>query len=257
MVFAFFLAKKRRICYPKMKHKGDLKMILLEDASVEQDVLAGNAYIAVPMEIYQSISGETTLTVYSACSNIAHSYMAALGQDAFEKDLLAQTSGRIEAFMKTVGYTYDAEASQTILEYATGKEWHTPKIQSDHVIIIQTLDEWTQYKNETNAEPDFLDNGRSAAFVIVKNETIVSCACINDAFYTNGAVEIHVETAADYQERGYAASCTAALVSYFWQKGISVWYKCYENNSASAAVAEKCGLKLRGKRVSFVCYADV
>ena len=63
MVFAFFLAKKRRICYPKMKHKGDLKMILLEDASVEQDVLAGNAYIAVPMEIYQSISGETTLTV--------------------------------------------------------------------------------------------------------------------------------------------------------------------------------------------------
>lgn len=232
-------------------------MILLEDASVERDVLAGNAYIAVPMEIYQSISGEMALTVYSACRDIARSYMAALGQDAFEKDLLAQASGRIEAFMQTVGYTYDAEASQTILEYAAGKEWHMPKIQTDHVLIIKTLDEWAQYKNKTNAEPDFLDNDCSAAFVIVKNETIVSCACINDAFYADDAVEIYVETAADCQNQGYAASCTAALVSYFWQKGISVWYKCYENNSASAAVAKKCGLKLRGKRVSFVCYADV
>lgn len=198
-----------------------------------------------------------TITVYSACSDIAQYYRSALKQNPFEKSLMAQVSRRIETFMKNVGYTYNAEVSQTILEYTAGKEWQMSKIEIDNVTVIKTLDEWIQYRNETNAEPDFSDDGCNAAFVIVKNDTIVSCACTNDAFYADDAIEIYVETASGYQNRGYAASCTAGLVSYFWQKGISVWYKCYENNSASAAVAERCGLKLKGKRVSFVCYADV
>lgn len=231
-------------------------MILIEDTSAEQNALAGNAYIAVPLEIYQSISGETTLIAYSACRDIIKSYMSACGQDPLEKKLTARVSQQIKAFMENVGYKYDAEVSQPILEYTTPREWQMPKNINDDVIIIKTLDEWTQYKNETNAEPDFLSSDHNIACAAVKNGSIVSCACINDAFYANAAVEIYVETVPKYQNQGLGTSCVAALVSCLFQKEIPVWYKCYENNLASTAVAEKCGLRLEGKRLSFVCYAD-
>ncbi len=102
----------------------------------------------------------------------------------------------------------------------------------------------------------FLNTYHNIACAVVKNGAIASCACINDAFYANGAVEIYVETVPAYRNQGFGTSCVTALVSCLSQKKTPIWYKCYESNSASVAIAKKCGLKLKGKRLSFVCYAD-
>ncbi len=133
-------------------------MTLIEDTSAEQNALAGNAYIAVPLEIYQSASGETTLTAYPACRDIVQFYMSICEQNPLEKELIALVSQQIAAFMENVGYKYDAEASQTILEYTAPKEWQMPKRTNGTVLIIKTLEEWAKYKNETNAEPDFFEH---------------------------------------------------------------------------------------------------
>ena len=231
-------------------------MKLIEDMSAEQNALAGDAYIAVPLEIYQSISGLITLTAYSACRDIVQSYMSACERNPLEKELIAQVSQQIASFMENVGYKYNAESSQTILEYVVPNEWQMPNNVSGNVTMIKTIDEWAQYRNKTNAEPDFLNSDRSIACAVVESGAIISCACINDAFYADGAVEIYVETMPKYQNQGLGAVCVATLISYMFQKKIPIWYKCYENNPASAAIAKKCGLALKGKRLSFVCYAD-
>lgn len=241
----------------KQREKEKYEMLRLEDSSIERDALLGNAYIAVPMEIYQDISGELTITVYSACRDIADAYISKCQGNPFQPETLDWAAQQIDVFMTQFGYRFDAEASQTILEYSA-KDFVAPETASRQkdVVLIKTADEWIQYQNKTNAEPDFIDKNHSIACVIVKQGMIVSCACVNDAFYTNAAAEIHVETALEYRNQGFGSSCAAALIFYLSRKNIPVWYKCYENNSASAAIARKCGLRLEGKRTSFVCYAD-
>ena len=231
-------------------------MIRYEDQSVEQAALSGKAYIAIPFEIYESTTGEVFLTTYTACRDVAEEFWDSYRASPFQREGLVWASGQIAAFMAEHGYQYDPRASRAILEFTVSRnELKMP--DKTETIALRTRDEWIQYENETDAEPDFADNEKGAAFAVVRSEKIVSCACTNDAFYADDAVEIHVETARQYRGRGFGYMCTAALAKSLCVQGYKVWYKCYEDNFASAALAGKCGMHFAGKRVSFVCFADV
>ena len=230
-------------------------MLIYEDSAIESAALSGEAHIAIPVEIYQNAAGEIQLTAYTSCKEIANTFLSIYGTDPFHKDSLSWLANRIDTFMEHYGFRYDPEASGIILEYtAEGNVLQSAKVKT---ISIRKLDEWIQYKNKTDVDPDFASGEKGVASAVVENENIVSCACTNDAFYADGAVEIHVETAPEYQNRGFGCSCVTSLISYLTNQGYKVWYKCYETNFASAAIAQKCGLQLTGRRVSFVCYADV
>ncbi len=231
-------------------------MIRYEDPSVEQAALSGETYLAIPFEIHQSAAGEVSLTVYAACRDIAEEFLCAYNGNPFQKDGLAWVSQRIGIFMEDHGYQFDSQASCAILEF-TACERYLKKPDENQVLQLKTRDEWMQFENETDAEPDFGNHEKGAAFAVVRDGKIISCACTNDAFYADGAVEINVETALQYRGRGFGYMCTEALTESLCNQGYKVWYKCYEENSASAALARKCGMRLEGKRVSFVCFADV
>ena len=102
-------------------------MLVIEESAVEQDALAGRTYIAIPMEIYQSGSEAATVTVYSACRDIAEKFISVCGADPFQKSLLEKTSRQIKLFMEKFGYRFDTQASQTILEYTAKDICKTPK----------------------------------------------------------------------------------------------------------------------------------
>lgn len=231
-------------------------MLKFEDAAVERAALAGEAYIAIPVEVYQSAPGSLQVTAYASCEKIARHFLSLYGADPFCSDALAWLGSRIAAFMAPRGYKYNAEASEVILEYAAPKNG-VLQLQNTEAIQIQDQYTWLSYENETGADPDFLDDKVEPAFAVVENRRIVSCACINDAFYANGAVEVYVETAPAYRGRGYGKRCAASLISHLQRRGLDVLYKCYATNSASAAIACACGLERTGRRASFVCYADV
>ena len=74
--------------------------------------------------------------------------------------------------------------------------------------------------------------------------------------FSDDTYEIYVETAKAYRGRGFATAAVAALSEYLIGRGCVVGYKCGEDNEASAAVAEKLGMKLDGCRFDMVCYAD-
>lgn len=231
-------------------------MIRYEDLSVEQAALSGKTYIAIPFEIYEGAAGEVSLTAYGACKDVAEGFWASYGDSPFQKEGLEWVSQRIAAFMAKYGYQYDPQASRKILEFSTcGYGVQIP--DRNEAIVMKTRDEWMQYENETDAEPDFANGEKGVAFAVIRNKRIVSCACTNDAFYADDAAEIHVETALQYRGRGFGYMCTAALTEFLCAQGYRVWYKCYEENYASASLARKCGIRLHGKRVSFVCFADV
>lgn len=230
-------------------------MLKYEEPAIEQAALSGEMYIAIPVEVYQNAADEVQLTTYAACEETAKAFLSDYGADPFRRDALSWLASRMDAFMTPYGYRYNSEASRVILEYTAENDvLRPPKVRT---ISIKNLDEWLQYENKTDVDPDFTHGGKGIAFAVEENGCIVSCACTNDAFYADGAVEIHVETAPEYQNRGFGYSCVASLVYCLTDQGYKVWYKCYETNFASAAIAQKCGLRLTGRRISFVCYADV
>ncbi len=231
-------------------------MIRYEDSAVECEALSGKTYIAIPFEIYQSVSGEATLTAYKACKNIAEKFFSVYSNNLFRKEGVIWASQQIQHFMKKYGYQYDAQASGVILEFTAGEDTLKMPVR-DESALLKTAEEWFQYENITNVEPDFSSVEKGVAFATIRDNKIISCACINDMFYADGAVEIQVDTALQHRNRGFGYMCVASLMKYLCRQGHKVWYKCYERNSASVALAYKCGLQLQGKRASFVCFANV
>ena len=209
-------------------------MIRFEDLSVEQAALSNEAYIAIPFEIYQSAAGKVSLTVYRSCKNVAEQFLSAYGGNPFEEEGITWASQRIAAFLADYGYQYDSQASRAILEF-TAFAGTLKKRRKNEAVALKTRDAWLKYENQTDAEPDFGNAEKGTAYAVIRDDKIISCACTNNAFYANGAAEIE-------------SLCT---------QGYKVWYKCYEDNSASVALAHKCGMQFTGKRISFVCYADV
>lgn len=231
-------------------------MIRFEDLSVEQAALSNEAYIAIPFEIYQSAAGKVSLTVYRSCKNVAEQFLSAYGGNPFEEEGITWASQRIAAFLADYGYQYDSQASRAILEF-TAFAGTLKKRRKNEAVALKTRDAWLKYENQTDAEPDFGNAEKGTAYAVIRDDKIISCACTNDAFYANGAAEIHVETALQYRGQGFGFMCTEALTESLCTQGYKVWYKCYEDNSASVALAHKCGMQFTGKRISFVCYADV
>ncbi|MCI8611129.1 MAG: GNAT family N-acetyltransferase [Clostridiales bacterium] len=231
-------------------------MIRYEDAAVERAALSGEAYIAIPFEIYQNVSGGITLTIYKRCKDIAEKFLSVYREDPLHNDGITWAAQQIQTFMIKYGYHYNAEASDVILEFSAKED--TLKMPAlDESILLKTPGEWLLYENTTNVDPDFSSVEKGVAFVVVRDGKIISCACINDVYYADGAVEIQVETALQYRNLGLGHMCAASLMKHLCRQGHKVWYKCYERNSASVMLACKCGLHLQGKRASFVCFANV
>ena len=107
------------------------------------------------------------------------------------------------------------------------------------------------YRNQTDCEPDPLGDGL-LCFGTVIDGVILSAASENPHDEGDTVIDIGVETAPDYEGRGFAASNVAALAYYLLDPGITVTYIVEDNNPASKRVAEKVGFLPYAKELRVV-----
>ena len=97
------------------------------------------------------------------------------------------------------------------------------------------------WENLTECQPDPLGTGQ-LCFATVLDGRVVSAASENPSL--GDVVDVGVETAAPYENRGFAASNVAALAAALLEKGSAVTYTVEDDNPVSRRVAEKVGFSV-------------
>ncbi len=84
------------------------------------------------------------------------------------------------------------------------------------------------------------ENGYACYGVVEENNVLCAAYSFIPEDDIDVEVEIGVETVPEHRGRGFAYESVTALASYLYEKGHEVIYSYYEENPASARLAEKC-----------------
>jgi GNAT superfamily N-acetyltransferase len=98
---------------------------------------------------------------------------------------------------------------------------------------------------------DFLE--KSFGFCLLKDDEMTS-SCFA-AFAAEGRYEVDIRTQAQYQRQGLAMLTASAFITHCLENGWEPTWECWENNTASIALAEKLGFE-RGVDYP-VCFIDL
>ncbi|MBR6916766.1 MAG: GNAT family N-acetyltransferase [Clostridia bacterium] len=232
--------------------------IIFEDAELEEFAMEGDGEIAVPVQVSKDNDG-TVITVYSRFEKEAGEFSRFFARDPFSSDAISFLRRRVEPAMNDAGYEYEWEYDHTVLKYEAVSEdgIRTMQISDAEVVFIETEDELSKYYFATTRDFTINDDDKNdVAFAAVRDGAALSVASVND-LSEDGAIEVNVETVPAERGKGYASAVCASLCKYLLSRGERVVYQCRASNGASRAVAEKCGLKYKGKTFSFVCYRNL
>lgn len=97
-----------------------------------------------------------------------------------------------------------------------------------------------EYENLTDLSPEELEFG-FLCFATVLDGRIVSIATENPHHEEAKRIDIGVETASDFEGKGYGSSNVASLAYYLLDTGITVTYTVDDGNIPSIKLAEKVG----------------
>lgn len=229
-------------------------MLRFESAELEKEVLSGESCIAVPIEIYAPMSGETIVTAYSFCKDAARRVLEQFGDDLLSDKALEYIDKEFKTIAENIGYRHDGHENQMMLEY----EMHdlsqlNKKLIRGDCIKITSQDVLSKLCENSGCEIELEGDG-DVMFAVVGDGRIMSYAGVNDYTDDVNSLEINVETAEDCRRCGYASAAVCALCEHILCSGKKAVYKCSAENTASSALAEKCGFELFGRRYSYVCY---
>ena len=227
-------------------------MIIFEDRELEASVLAGRSCIAVPFEIWVPECGESQITVYSCFEHTANMFETLFARAPFEADALKWLDDKLYATVKEFGYIHAEEDIHHLCEYLADDLSQLHKQGSCADVRIVYCDAEIEAVDKSLIEDIYIDD---ASAIVVQDGVLACIACLNDVTFEDGSVEIYVETKPEYRRRGFASEAVEILAEYCLKKGLSVRYKCAENNIGSISVAEKCGFVKTGERYSYVCYS--
>lgn len=226
-------------------------VIRFEDKELEKFVLSGQSCIAVPVEIYVSANGETEITVYSICRDTAEEFEHKFCGSELSSEALTWLEDKLCSFAENAGYKRFHSDNEKMLEYEVSDICHLNKnVKNDKCRMISDNSELAVLCANTGCDIE-IDGGDDVIFAVVENGVILSFAGVNDLDYDGISLEISVETVPDEMRKGYGSACVTALSEYLIGRGYKVLYKCSSSNSASAALAEKCGFRFLGARFSY------
>ncbi|MBQ7669341.1 MAG: GNAT family N-acetyltransferase [Clostridia bacterium] len=226
--------------------------ILTEDEELEEFVFDGGSDIAVPVTLDES-DGVVTLTVYSRYMREAEEFAGKYGGDPFSKEALAYLDGVFSPLMEKAGFRFECEYDQTVLNFASDVEVPVTDCGAD-IVFADTNEKLNELYLSTTRDIEIDDDDPcDVVFAAVKDGAALSVASVND-YSDNGSVEINVETEKNSRGKGYATAAVSSLVNYLVSLGETVSYRCRKSNAASRRVAEKAGLKYKGKTFFYVCY---
>jgi len=229
-------------------------MIVFENKEIEAGVLSGELCFAVPIEIFSTVNGEEIITTYGFCKEQAERFYNVYRGRLLSEEALESAEKIFSEVADNIGYKRIRNENEMMLEYVFTPGMQMPKANKEikvHKISSNAVLE--EICAASGCDIEIADDGEDIIFAVVENGILRAYAGMNDVFYPDNSVEISVETAPDCRRRGLGSACVLSLVEHLISKGKTVRYKCSEANSASSALAEKCGFFLEGKRFSFVC----
>ena len=199
--------------------------------------------LVLPIGVTKEQNGDPCVTAYEAFREEAL-WLASLPADRLftaetAEALLHKLSAKLEA------RGYQAELAETTVYRLSSREAvNRSCIRDDSEPLMPDH----PYRNLTDCEPDPLDEGL-LCFGTVIDGVILSAAAENPHDPDDTVIDIGVETAPDFEGRGFAASNVAALAYYLLDPGVAVTYIVEDDNPASKRVAEKVGFRPHAKEL--------
>lgn len=232
-------------------------MLLHETLEIEEAALEGGLCICVPVSVWlEEGMDEAEITAYGNVWDICEEYEKRFSDSLFCAEARDFLMDRIAPIVKNYGYEADTKAFGVTLEYRIGRSSRTVRKYAEGAVIVRSADEIKDYPCPLLHKPDPDDEDEAfACAVVICDGAVVALAGVND-FFTDDTHEIFVETAKEYRGRGFGTAAVAALTDHLAGLGLTVGYKCGEDNKASSAIAEKLGMTLSGRRMDLVCYAE-
>lgn len=228
-------------------------MVKAESKELEKEIVNGFSCIGVPVEAFVPEEGEPLIVSYSFCMDIAREWEGLYGSEILSAESVEWLDNALRDDMKRLRYVRYPNENELMLEYIASPGMHMPKLEIQHKVHkIYSNAVLARLCESSGCDIEIADDGEDAVFAIVENGIILAYAGMNDLTYEDGSVEISVETAPDCRRKGYGAAVVYELTRHLLDKGICVRYKCSAENTASSALAEKCGYRLEGKRLSMV-----
>lgn len=233
-------------------------MIFTEDADFVRFTFA-EGDIAVPISVTKKVGdSECTITVYEPFYEVAATFEKRFSDAPFSDEAIAYLKDNLTAPMLQKGFrtTRDIDSRIRTFLLCRAEDIPTETIRPE-TRIVSGKDDLSTFTNATTHEIEMdEDDPDDISAIIVENGRLVAYATLNDVFDDEEFLEISVECAVGYRERGYATSCAALLSTELCKRGYNVSYKCRHANAASARVAQKAGFAETSMEYNFVCYRD-
>lgn len=229
-------------------------MLVIENKEIEAGVLSGEMCFAVPLEIFSPACGEEILTTYEFCKAQAEEFYREYKGRLLSEEALNCAEITFSEIAENIGYKRISNENEMMLEYVFKPDMRMPNLCNNikvHKISSNVV--LAEICAASGCDIEIADDGEDVVFAVVENGILRAYAGMNDVVYSDGSVEISVETGPDCRRRGFGSACVLSLVEYLVSKGRTVRYKCSKENAASSSLAKKCGFLLEGKRFSFVC----
>lgn len=205
------------------------------------------------MEEYR---GEVSLEVYAGAENMAREFLSRYGGRLFSKDALSFIARSLDGYLLAHGYGRDT-VGETLYYYQyemTDKAALDLSLIKDgtHRLTASLLKRLLENRT-TFSFPELLDK-KLTAFVAVEDGVAVAIATVNERLHKGRVLEVTVETAPQYRQRGYALSTVTALSAYLLDRGATVAYCCRNTHVKSNRVAKRVGFTRVGRFYAVSAY---
>lgn len=218
--------------------------MIIEDKSAERSALNEDFDIAIPFSLRLGHGEvEPEVTVYPSLAKLAREFLAEFGGSAerlFSPEAIKSARSAFAPFLIENGFTPDLEVDDFFIDYRIDKA--DPSLIMDSTRLTDGSEELEDLVGYDLAA---MNEFGHICFITELGGRIVSAACTNSPVYDDeeGGIEIGVETAPEYQSRGYGASNCAALAAYLAERGRYALYESESRNAPSLKLAAKLGGK--------------
>ncbi|MDD4773209.1 MAG: GNAT family N-acetyltransferase [Eubacteriales bacterium] len=211
----------------------------------------------IPFTCIQN-EGDLVVEIYAPVKNMVQEFLDLYIKDAFSDEAINYIDNKLQPFLNEWGYEFKSDniyewEYSYIIDDATMINYE--KILPETILLYKNHN----FINLTGADidiyPDKWENyNEPVSYATVVDNRILSIAGENPHYLTDRDIEIGVETATEYREKGYAASNTAALAKHLADKGKRVWYSCSRYNIPSQKTAQSVGFRIAGKKYYYAAY---
>ena len=220
-------------------------MVICEERAFERILACGFCDTAIPVSIRQENGSLPCITVLPSLKKTAVRFEKQFSDDCFSKAAHQWLRDNIRAFMDSIGFKDNRQSRKiSLIMERTGNKRECA-VSSDAVLIQSS------YGNITGADIDSLLEFGHIVCGVITDGKIVSVA-YTDLKPLGKSVEVGIETAVPYRNRGFAKASLSKLTSVLESRGIAPIYICSENNTASLKTAFSCGYSVCAREYNYV-----